>query len=166
MTLNISLIPFRKEHISLTFEWIKHPDFQRLFLMRDEPTWDKHIKYFDHILNDPTQHVYAILSESRHVGNCGVKNISVTNKEGELWIYIGDPYMRGKGIGSCATRLLLARGFNELGLERIIVHVADFNIPARKIYEKLGFIEAPPSHNSNEWTNRGYNIIYMELKKT
>src|SRR4030066_2342495 len=108
MNLNVSLVPFREEHISLTFEWIQDPDFQQLFLMRDRPTWDGHIKYFDNMLKDPAQRVYAILSEGRHVGNCGVKNISLTNKEGELWIYIGDPRMRRKGIASHATRLLAA----------------------------------------------------------
>jgi len=163
MNLNVSLVPFREEHISLTFEWIQDPDFQQLFLMRDRPTWEGHIKYFDRILKDPAQRVYAILAESRHVGNCGMKNISL--KEGELWIYIGDPRMRGKGIANHATRLLAAKGFIELGLEKIIVHVADFNVSAIKLYKKLGFIEVLVSDNSKDWANRGCNIIRMELKK-
>src|SRR4030067_3213825 len=116
------------------------------------------------MIKNTAQRCYAILSEGRHVGNCGVKNISLTNKEGELWIYIGDPRMRRKGIASHATRLLAAKGFIELGLERIIVHVADFNVSAIKLYKKLGFIEVPVSDNSTEWTNRGCNIIRMELK--
>lgn len=147
----------------MTFEWIQDPDFQQLFLMRDRPTWEGHIKYFDRILKDPAQRVYAILSESRHVGNCGMKNISL--KEGELWIYIGEARMRGKGIASHATRLLAAKGFLELGLEKIIVHVADFNVSAVKLYKKLGFVEVQVSDNSKEWKNRGCNIIRMELKK-
>lgn len=163
MTLNISLIPFTNEHVALTFEWVKDPDFQRLFLMRSEPTWEGHKKYFERVLNDNTQRVYAILAENEHVGNCGLKNLSEIKKEGELWIYVGDPLMRGKGIGVSAARLLLCKGFEVLGLEMIYAHVADFNISARRLYEKLGFIEMPLIDYLNEWNNRGCKIIRMAV---
>lgn len=163
--LEVNLVPFTQEHVSITFDWISDIELRNLFLIRGEIDWEIHKNYFNNILSDSRQHIFAILVLNQHVGNCGLKNVSITNKEGELWIYIGDPSVRGKGIASYATRLLLTKGFEEYGLERIFVHVADFNIAARKLYANLGFIEVPLRDDSNEWKNRGCNIVSMELKK-
>jgi RimJ/RimL family protein N-acetyltransferase len=161
----VSLAPFTKEHVKLTFKWVKDPELRRMFLMRGEPTWEVHKTYFERVLADSTQHVYAILSQGVHVGNCGLKNVSLSKKEGELWIYIGDVSMRGKGISRTATELLLREGFNLLGLEMVYVHVAEFNTVAQSLYKRLGFIEVPLLKDANEWTNREGRILRMELRK-
>lgn len=162
---NVVLEPFTNDHIDLTFEWIKDREFQHLFLMRGEPTWEGHNEYFEEVLKDPKQCVYAILAENRYVGNCGLKNLLPSEKEGEMWIYIGDSSMRGKSIGKHATELLLHEGFKVLKLKMIYVHVADFNTAARRLYDKLGFKEVPMIDDSNEWSDRGCKIIRMELMK-
>ena len=163
---NVCLVPFKWEHVNRTFEWVKEPDFQRLFMIRSEITWKGHQKYFRDILADFNQRVYAILHNGRHIGNCGLKNISLSKKEGELWIYIGDTPVRGMGIGNKTTELLLCEGFGRLGLEMIYIHVADFNAIAYRLYKKLGFVEVPLAQRSaKEWANRGCNVIRMELKK-
>ena len=162
---NVILVPFTDEHIILTFEWVKDTDLQYLFLMRGEPTWEGHTKYFERVLQDPTQCVYAILAGDEHIGNCGLKNLLSIRKDGELWIYIGKHSARGKGIGKRATQLLLCKGFGVLGLKMIYTHVADFNITAQGLYEKLGFYEVPMMDDSNGWVNRQCKIIRMELKK-
>lgn len=165
-TKKVSLVPFTKDHVGLTFEWVSDPEFHRMFLMRGELTWEGHQAYFERVLADPTQHVYAILAEGVHVGNCGLKNISLLKKEGELWIYIGDPSMRGKGVSKYAAELLLREGFEVLGLEMIHVHVVELNTVARRLYKRLGFIEVPLLRDTNEWANRECKILRMELKKT
>lgn len=162
---SVVLVPFTNDRIDLTFEWIKDRDFQHLFLMRGEPTLEGHYGYFERVLKDSTQRIYAILAENRHVGNCGLKNLLPSGNGGELWIYIGGSSMRGKGIGKYATELLLHEGFEVLGLEMIYVHVADFNTAALRLYEKLGFKEVPMIDDSNEWSDRGFKIIRMELMK-
>ena len=163
---NVRLVSFKWEHVSRTFKWVKDPDFQRLFMVRKEITWEGHQKYFRNILADSNQRVYAILNNNRHLGNCGLKNILLSKKEGELWIYIGEVSFRGKGIGCKAVELLLCEGFERLDLESIYIHVADFNTVARRFYRKLGFVETTLSKkDAKEWTNRGCNVIRMELKK-
>ncbi len=167
MKLRVSLISFVQKHVRLTFDWVKNPELQRLFLMRANPTWVGHQAYFERVLTNPQQRVYAILSEGRHVGNCGFKNIMPSKQGGELWIYIGDFSMHGQGIGKYATQLLIQEGFESLGLTMIYVHVADFNTIARKMYQQIGFYEVTrPGDTKQEWASRGYKIIRMELKKT
>ena len=45
-----------------------------------------------------------------------------------------------RGLGTEATRLILAHGFEQLGLHRIALEVYAFNPRARRVYEKVGFV--------------------------
>ena len=110
MTYNATLIPFTEHHIARTFTWIQDKDFRRYFLMRSEPTWNRHFKHFKDALNDSNQYIYAIIVNGEHVGNCGLKRAG--EETGELWIYIGDSNFREKGIGTYATKLLLSQAID------------------------------------------------------
>lgn len=160
---HVYLIPFTADHIEKTYEWVTDPDFQRLFLMREQPTWEGHKAYFDRVLADPSQRVFAILHDDAHVGNCGLKNI-VREKEGELWLYVGEASMRRKKIGRRAAELLMHYGFEALKLKMICVHFADFNVGARHLYERLGFKQVPLGE-STDWVNRQCEIIRMEAPR-
>ncbi|MDH6134417.1 RimJ/RimL family protein N-acetyltransferase [Kitasatospora sp. MAA4] len=45
-----------------------------------------------------------------------------------------------RGLGTEAARIVLAHGFEQLGLHRIALEVYAFNPRARRVYEKLGFV--------------------------
>jgi RimJ/RimL family protein N-acetyltransferase len=166
-TLNpVSLTPFSAANIDLTYKWVREKELQQLFLMRGEITWEGHQAYFERALKDSSQRIYAILYKKSHIGNCGFKNLKAETREGELWIYIGEASFRGQGLGRQATAQLLQMGFNEHGLESIYLHVADFNVAARRMYEGLGFHEVPLTGNELDWDSRGCGIIRMELKRT
>ncbi|MGQ4414868.1 GNAT family N-acetyltransferase [Streptomyces sp. SAS_269] len=50
------------------------------------------------------------------------------------------PRGRGRGIGTEATRLIVAHGFESLGLHRIELAAWAFNHRALRVYEKAGFV--------------------------
>lgn len=160
---SLKLIGFSELHIQKTFEWICEPELRRMFLMRGEPSWEEHVAYCKRILSDPKQSVYAVYFAEEHVGNCGFKNI-IEKEEGELWIYMGSSLVRGKGVGTSATKLLLEEGFHNLALHMIYLHVADFNIAAYTVYKKLGFVEVSLRGDASDWAGRGCRIIRMELE--
>lgn len=47
---------------------------------------------------------------------------------------------QGRGLGTEATRLILAYGFEKLGLHRVTLTVFAFNPRAKRAYEKAGFV--------------------------
>ena len=160
----IHLAPFSEAHVGRTFEWVRDPDFQRLFLMRQAPTWESHLDYFRRVLADERQRVYAVVEDERHIGNGGIKNISRSDRSGEIWIYIGDRADRGGGAGSRATELLMQEGFRNLGLRAVLVHVADFNEQAIRMYRKLGFAEPALPGDDEDWKGRGCAVIRLEAR--
>ncbi|MBN0048148.1 GNAT family N-acetyltransferase [Streptomyces actuosus] len=50
------------------------------------------------------------------------------------------PRGRGRGLGTEATRLIVAHGFEQLGLHRIQLEAYSDNHRALRVYEKVGFV--------------------------
>lgn len=78
--------------------------------------------------------------QRRTVGVVELARIDPTNRSARVAHFLlGDPSIRGKGIGTEALKLLLAVCFEELGLHRVSLGVFDFNEGAIRCYEKAGF---------------------------
>lgn len=159
--ISVQLIPLSKSHLQKTFDWISDPSLRNDFLMNREITWDDHVAYFDRVFNDPTQSIFAILYNCEHVGNCGFKELNVSKNIGELWIYLGEVNIRGKGIGTQAVQLLLQKGLELFGLSSVVLHVSEQNLVARSIYEKLGFEKVESEDLNDIWEKKGSVILEM-----
>ncbi|MDD4907487.1 MAG: GNAT family N-acetyltransferase [Candidatus Omnitrophica bacterium] len=160
----VSLVPFTERHLAKTFEWVSDSELQKDFLIRKKPTWDEHLRYFEKALADPGQKVFAIIQNGTHAGNCGLKHIALEKKEGELWIYIGEPAMRKRGLGKKALELLIGLADSRIGLKKLIAHVADFNKAARRLYEQRGFTGSEDAVPEADWQAHNCKVIRMELK--
>src|SRR5262249_50841797 len=137
----IKLIKFDEEHMEKTQRWLANSA-----RLRDEidclgaPSRAENETYWHTKLKDKTREDYAIIdNESGHIGNCGLNEINGKRKKAQLWIYLGE--LQGRGIGSKAISALLARAFDELGLERVYLRVLANNPRAFAFYKALGFTE-------------------------
>jgi RimJ/RimL family protein N-acetyltransferase len=79
----------------------------------------------------------VLRSERRLIGRCGLKVADVESREGALW-YILNPAYWGRGLVPEAAEALLALGFGELGLHRIIIDCEPENTASIRVAEKLG----------------------------
>ena len=73
------------------------------------------------------------------IGYAGITNISRVNQSGEYFILLGDKTYWGRGIGTTVTRQVVTRGFQELGLNRVMLTVSVPNEGGVKVYLKAGF---------------------------
>lgn len=73
------------------------------------------------------------------IGFIELGDVMWSNRNAWLSIGIGEPEYRGRGCGEEAMRLVLRFAFHELNLRRIQLTVFSYNIPAIRLYEKLGF---------------------------
>ena len=72
------------------------------------------------------------------VGGVGIWHTSRIEKSGEIGYWIKSD-LTGKGLATEAAGALLALGFRDLGLHRILMRIAVGNHPSRRVAEKLGF---------------------------
>ncbi len=82
---------------------------------------------------------YVVIDdEEETVGTIGLRALDFHRGEGTLGIIIRSDRV-GRGLGSDAVRTLVGFGFEELGLERIVLDVAEDNTRAIRCYETVGF---------------------------
>ena len=73
------------------------------------------------------------------IGMTGLHHIDARNRHASFGITIGDKQLWGKGHGTKATGLMIRHAFRTLNLNRLWLHVYEYNPRAIRVYEKLGF---------------------------
>jgi RimJ/RimL family protein N-acetyltransferase len=74
------------------------------------------------------------------IGYAGLSNLSATNQSGEYFILIGEKAYWGRGVGTAVTKQVLALGFTDYHLNRIMLTVSESNLGGIKAYTKAGFV--------------------------
>ncbi len=72
------------------------------------------------------------------VGGLGIWHTSHTEKSGEIGYWIRSD-LTGIGLATEAAGAVVALGFENMGLHRILMRIAVGNHPSRRVAEKLGF---------------------------
>ncbi len=73
------------------------------------------------------------------VGQTAFFRIDYVSRAAVFYLAILDPAYWSKGFGSEATLMMVDYAFKTLNLNRIQLHVCAENLPAIKIYERVGF---------------------------
>jgi RimJ/RimL family protein N-acetyltransferase len=116
----------------------------------------------------PTKHIFKTVDSKKKktIGHIEVGYINYEKKEGVLCrVLIGDPNYRYQGFGLKIVNLALAYAFEKLKLQKVILGVYDFNIPAIKCYKKAGFQPYKIKQNLPVPGNEFWNLICMEVTK-
>lgn len=82
---------------------------------------------------------WAIEHEGRLIGEARLDGINPCVRRARFAIGIFAPAERDRGLGTEATRLVLAHAFDALALTRVDLRVLAFNSRAIRCYEKCGF---------------------------
>jgi RimJ/RimL family protein N-acetyltransferase len=104
-----------------------------------------------------------LLSDDRRIGNVSLRNIDRENGAAEMAIVITDKPSQGQGLGTDALNCLLDFGFGELRLERIYLHVFDYNPRAMRSYEKAGFTTDAVLRHSRFHHGRHHDVHLMAI---
>ena len=89
------------------------------------------------------EHVYLGIfdHEDRLLGDIQLADIDWRDRTASLGGSLSLEIYRGHGYGTDAALAILRYGFQELGLYRVEAETADYNLPARRVLEKVGFRE-------------------------
>lgn len=136
----VTIRKFQRTDIPKKVEWINNPENNQ-FLHYDLPlTVEKTEKWFANHESDNNRYDAVIEADGIPVGTIGLLSIDRKNSKAEYYIAMGETEYKGKGIAKEASRLILAYGFEKLGLNRIYLFTETENIKAQRLFEKVGFI--------------------------
>lgn len=118
----------------------------------------------DSAMND---YLFGIVSKESDtlLGFCSFVNMNNIHQRAEIFIFIGEKNMRGKGYGKDALLQLLEYGFGTLNLNNIMVRVFPFNHIAINLYKEVGFKQIGIRRNAFYKDYTYIDEIYMDIIK-
>lgn len=140
INFNISLASLERKDIAKLRVW--RNDWRILMWTRQYDLLNEveHEAWFERQAIDPTIRMYGVElrveGQRMLVGVCGLTSIDKHNRRAEFSLYIGPEY-QNRGYGRQALRLLVAHGFDNLGLNVIWGETFDKN-PAAKMFSAVG----------------------------
>jgi RimJ/RimL family protein N-acetyltransferase len=105
----------------------------------------------------------CLLADDRRIGNVTLRGIDKENGAAEVSIVIIDKASQGQGLGTDALNCLIDFAFGELRLERVYLHVFDYNARARRSYEKAGFQTDAILRNARFHRGRHHDVHLMSI---
>ena len=161
---------FRRENTPKKVEWINNPENNQ-FLHYDIPLEiGKTQVWFDNNIGRTDRYDAVVEADGIPCGTIGLLSIDRKNLKAEYYIAMGETSLKGKGVATQASKLLLDYGFTELGLNKIYLFTESENIPAQKLFEKVGFKKEgcmrSDIYSHNKFVDRyAYGIIRSEYLK-
>ena len=124
----IHLRPLRLDQAPAFHRWLSDPEVTAcsLRVFQELKTLAQVTEWLAHTLEDTQSLTLGIyLAETQElIGYAGITNLSRVNHSGEYFILLGEKRYRGRGIGTAVTQHVVTRGFQELGLNRVMLTVS------------------------------------------
>jgi RimJ/RimL family protein N-acetyltransferase len=122
--------------------WRNHPEIYDWCRQNNLISDAEQGRWFDKQSQDSSIRMYSIQAKGetgdpKLIGVCGLTDIDLVNRRAEFSLYIA-PFLHGIGLGTAALKLLLGRGFDDLGLNVIWGETFRGN-KALSTFKKLGF---------------------------
>jgi len=121
------------------YRWVCDPVIAVAIGLRRGPTLEYTLKWIQRSIDDPLITAYALLLNQSHVGNAVLDKTDTYLKTSRLSVYVGDPSVRGTGVGLTGIYHALVDGFRKYDLHKVWLTVDVNNQAALKTYAKLHF---------------------------
>jgi RimJ/RimL family protein N-acetyltransferase len=134
----MNLRPFNKTDYPLLLGWIPDADFALLW-GGPRYHWPLDSQQIDTYLQNEPVSAYLFIDDERPIGYIELAQ-DPDNQIRLCRILIADPNARSKGYGSKLISLAIEKAKVEFGAVTVELAVFENNQPARRCYEKLGFV--------------------------
>ena len=132
----VTIRKFERNDIPKKVEWINNPENNQ-FLHYDIPLEvGKTEIWFENNKDRNDRYDAVIEADGVPCGTIGLLSIDKKNKKAEFYIAMGEATLKGKGIATEASKLILSYGFETLNLNRIYLYTEVENIPAQRSEER------------------------------
>ena len=137
--MEVKIRPLKTDDAYTSYKWRNDPEVFRYTGNRydHEISLESELNWIKQVIYKKDDYRCAILADGEYVGNIYLTEID--EKKAHFHIFIGNKAYWGKGVARKASEILLEYAFLELGLQIITLNVDLRNVPAIRLYEKLGF---------------------------
>ena len=146
----ISLRLIKEQDLMLTLSWRNQDRVRQMFLTSYIITQAGHFEWFKKYLTKTDDLLFLIEKQpdATAIGQIGIYNIDYKNKVAEYGrLIIGPTEELGKGYAEEASNIVFDFCKTALKLDHLYLEVKNENLPAQKLYKKLGF--SPATNQSN-----------------
>lgn len=159
----VTLRPITEADTDLIVRWRNTPSVVRNFIFREPFTPEMHRNWLATKVatGRVVQYMIEVKATDRPVGSVYFRDIDPVNHSAEYGIFIGEEDARGQGFGSETARLFTEFGFARLGLHRISLRLLEENLPARRSYEKAGFVQEGIFHDMVMLDGQYRDVVFM-----
>ena len=162
MNAILSLVPFSREFLDLSYRWLTDPEIKRL---TDTPDITRQTQeaWFDNLPHRTEYIVWGIRIGDRPAGACGLKDIS--GDKAEYFGYIGEKELWGQKFGEAMIARVEEKA-TAMGIKTLSLKVRKDNERAIRLYRRVGFFstEETPDYLLMKKTIFPSMILYCPLK--
>jgi ribosomal protein S18 acetylase RimI-like enzyme len=117
--------------------------------------------------NDNNTFLYGAFSENTLIGICGFiqqERIKTRHRGDLVQVYV-NPSFSGQGIGRELIKLTIAKAFDNILIDQILLSVVYTNDKAVKLYKKLGFVQYGIIENYFKQNDNSWSQLFMALTR-
>lgn len=160
---DIILVPMNFED-SESFRQLRNREENRKwFVYNNEITMEAQIKWFENYLDKAGEYMFSAYHKAqpnKFIGAVSIYDENKDSKQAEFGRIIVDKQLISeKGVGFMITYCVCKIAFNQIQLKKVKLEVYEDNLPAIKMYEKVGFSKVSTIKINDR------NLIIMELLK-
>ena len=167
----LGIFSFRKVDygdLGFLMELRNHPETRRFLGNSRKTSLEDQKKWFSKLKTATDKQYFIFQFKKLHsdkiekIGMIRIHDIDFLNKNMGVG---GDicPSFRGKGFGKVMYDLIFELGFQRMKMHRLWLSVVEFNIVARNLYKKKGFVETGVQREAILQNGKYYNYIYMDI---
>ncbi|MFC0523411.1 GNAT family N-acetyltransferase [Pontibacillus salicampi] len=166
----VELVAFTEEDIDTLIQWIPSEPF--LYQWGGHSftyplTYEQLEQYVEGANQEgAVKYIYKALDSSTGdvMGHVSIARVDWINESGRIGrVLIGDKRYLGKGYGQDIVKQATRIAFEELGLHRVSLGVFNFNVSAKKAYEKVGFVQEGTLRDARKFGEEYWTLIEMSM---
>jgi RimJ/RimL family protein N-acetyltransferase len=165
----VAIGPLRRDLVPLYHAWISNLETtQSLSEAGTVVSLEEEYAWFESQVRKPDTSNFTIyaLPNYQPIGTVNLHQINHRHHRANLGIMIGEPAMRGRGLGTEAVELAVDVGFNAMGLHSIWLTTYEFNIAGQRAYLKAGFRQVGCRRQCRYLDGRFWDELHYDLLAT
>jgi RimJ/RimL family protein N-acetyltransferase len=163
----IYLRPLEVADAPVLVQWLNDPDVTR-FLLRHHPMSLHAEEEFLHQAAENETDVrlgIALRETDQLIGTAGL-HPEYRCRTARFGIFFGDESFRNRGFGTTVTRMMVNHAFDTLNLNRVWLHVYEYNPRGIHVYEKVGFRTEGRLRQETYRDGRYWDVIVMGVLRS